>query len=240
MTNSDQKPESSDNDQVSKKSIGDHVHATVRGSLGAIPFAGAAAAELFDAVVMPPLEVRRNMWRELVGQRLRDLEEKHRVNAESLRDDEAFITVVMQASQAAMRNHANEKLEALRNAIVNTALKQETDEAMQQMFINYVDTFTVWHIRLLKLFQDPAGWFQATGKHAPPFVITGSVAQMIQAAYPEIGNRRDLLETIVNDLNTKGLGGPGGALYTIMSGRGPYEKRTTDLGDQFLSFISER
>ena len=75
-------------------------------------------------------------------------------------------------------------------------------------------------------------------KPAPKFAIAGSVAQMIEAAYPEIAARRDLLETIVNDLNAKGLGGPGGALYTVMSGSGPYEKRTTDLGDQFLGFIS--
>lgn len=41
-----------------------------------------------------------------------------------------------------------------------------------------------------------------------------------------------------NDLHTKGSFS-GGNLHTIMSADGAFQKRTTDLGDEFLQYITE-
>ena len=77
----------------------------------------------------------------------------------------------MQASQAAIRNHQSEKREALRNAVLNAALPNAPEESIQQLFINQVDTFTVWHIRLLDLFKEPPAWFEETGKIVSTSII---------------------------------------------------------------------
>jgi hypothetical protein len=54
---------------VPKKSAMDVVHAVAKVGLSAIPQYGGVAAELFGAVLPPPLEKRRQDWYESVGQR---------------------------------------------------------------------------------------------------------------------------------------------------------------------------
>ena len=78
-----------------KETLGDHAHSLVRAGLGAIPFAGSAAVELFNKVVMPPLERRRDRWREMVGEGLQKLETAGAIDPEELEQDDAFITVIM-------------------------------------------------------------------------------------------------------------------------------------------------
>lgn len=221
-----------------KATASDHTHALVRSGLGAIPFAGAGAVELFNKLVTPPLEHRRDRWRESVGERLQSLEEAAVVDIEALQQNEAFVTVVMQASQAALRSHEDEKLEALRNAVLNAALSHPLDESLHQMFVKLVDEFTVWHLRLLQLFQDPAAWFRSNDKQPPTFAISSSLGRVIKAAYPDVGDREDLWELIANELHARGLFS-GGGLHTMMTPEGAFQKRTTALGDQFLRFVTE-
>ena len=226
------------NDDPPKASKGDHAHALVRSGLGAIPFGGTAAVELFNKVVTPPLERRRDEWRESVGERLNSLESARVVDLDELQENDGFVTVVMHASQAALRNHEEEKLDALRNAVLNAALPEPIDHSIQQMFVRYVDELTVWHIRLLRLFQDPAAWFQSNDVTPPTFALSSSLDRLIAAAYPDLGRRGDLWELIASELHTKGLFS-GGNLRTMMSADGAFQKRTTDLGDELLRYITE-
>ena len=54
---------------------GDHAHAVTRAGLSSIPLVGGAAAELFSALVTPPLEARLEGWRETVGEALQTIDE---------------------------------------------------------------------------------------------------------------------------------------------------------------------
>lgn len=145
---------------------------------------------------------------------------------------------MMQASQAAIRNHSEEKLQALRNAVLNTAMPNSPDESMQQMFVQLVDTFTEWHIRILKLFQDPRGWFETNNREPPDFAITSSIGQLLTSAYPELKDRRELYDLIFGELESKGLYSGGGP-HAMMSASGAFAKRTSELGDRFIQFITE-
>lgn len=215
---------------------GDRLHAIARAGLGAIPVLGSAATELFTAIIAPPLETRRVEWMSDVADHLKQLEDRGHLKLEELQQNESFITTVMQASQAAIRNHQSEKRDALRNAVLNSALPHPPDDSLQQVFINQIETFTVWHLRLLALFRDPRAWFHDNGVTAPTFTISSSLEKLITSAWPELRNRFEFLEVIVDELNTKGLFS-GGGLRTMMSAGGAYEKRTTEIGDQFLAFI---
>jgi hypothetical protein len=123
-----------------------------------IPFVGSPALEFFNALFGPPIEKRREEWAERVADGLRQLEAQGQVKWEELQTNEPFLTVVMQASQAAQRNHQKEKLDALRNAVLNSALPSSPDDSIQQMFVHLVDRFTEWHIRVLRFYADPPGW----------------------------------------------------------------------------------
>ncbi|QDV56248.1 hypothetical protein [Rosistilla oblonga] len=229
-----------DDDKYSppEASLGDHAHTLARAGVGSIPLAGAAATELFQKLIAPPLEKRRQEWMESVAEGLRQLEEQQRLSLDDLSENDTFIDAVMSASQAAIRTSQAEKREALKNAVLNSSLPDPPDESRQQIFIGLVDSLTVWHLRILRFFCDPARVFHEQGKTAPQYHLAGSLSQLLKTAYPELGNERELYDQIGKDLYGRGLLGTEG-FHTMMSGNGVYEKRTTTMGDQFLRFISE-
>jgi hypothetical protein len=166
---------------VPKKSAGDLVHAVTKAGLSAIPVVGGPAVELFQLVLQPPLEKRREAWMARVGDAIAKLEADG-LQLESLRENEEFVSVVMQASQIAIRTHQEEKLEMLRNAVVNVATGQTTDEALHTMFLNFVDAFTGWHVSILRLFQSP---------RAPPGIMTGGLSHVLENSFPELRGQRE-------------------------------------------------
>ena len=214
----------------------DRLYALVKAGIGSIPGVGAAATEIFTGVIAPPLEKRRVEWMNDVAEHLKELEERGKLKFEDLQDNESFITTVMHASQAAIRDHQSEKREALRNAVLNAALPNAPEESLQQHFINQIDTFTVWHIRLLDLFKDPSAWFEKNGVTPPNFPLSSSLEQLITSAWPELKNQYEFLNVIVEELEAKGLY-VGGSLRTMMSSQGAFDKKTTEMGDSFLEFI---
>lgn len=228
----------SQSEQPPKKSLGDHGHTAVRAILSAVPYAGSTASEIFNAIITPPLEKRRDAWRESIGQRLRQLEEANLLSIEGLQSNEIFITTLMQASQAAIRNHQAEKMKSLRNAVLNAALPDPPEESLQQIFIQMVDDLTVWHLRILRLFQNPRRWFAENEKQPPQFAITSSLSDVLTAAYPELSKKRKFYDLIGSELHARGLIFSNG-FHTMMSTDGAYNKQTTDFGDSFLSFITE-
>ena len=221
-----------------KETAGDKIHALTKGGIGAVPVVGSVGAELFNMVVTPPLSKRLEAWRENVGQRILRLEEAGFVTVEGLQDDDEFISAVSKASIYVASTNDAAKREALLNAVTNTALRIEPDAALQQMFLRFIDEFTGWHIRVLRLFQNAYGWFAENNKNPPQYVIAGSIPQMICAAYPDLLEERELLDLIHRDLTATGLIS-NFTFRTNMSGQGVYEKRTTAFGDRFLRLISE-
>lgn len=199
---------------------------------------GGILTELCGLFMRTPYERRMDEWRQEVGAALYRLETEHEVDVEALQNDDAFIDTVMQASHIAMRNSQAEKREALRNAILNSALPHAPDESRRQMFLHLIDTFTVWHLRLLHLFDDPPAWFRRRDGRTPDYGMTASISTALVDAYPELRDRQDFYEQVWRELHGAGLVNTN-ALQTTMSGNGALAKRTTDAGHRFLAFISE-
>lgn len=219
-----------DHPELPKRTLGDAAHAIAKAGLAAIPGVGGPAVELFQYVVQPPLEKRREQWMAQIAERLKELE-ANGLKLEDLRDNEQFISAVMLATQAALRTHQVEKLAALRNAVTNIAKGQAPDEALQHLFLSLIDSFTPLHLRILKTFQAPA----------PPLGMgmgMGGLGNVLEHNLPELRGHRDLYTQIWRDLFTRGLVNTEG-LNVTMSGVGLAEKRTTGLGDALLRFISE-
>ncbi|MFZ2448787.1 MAG: hypothetical protein WAW37_20685 [Syntrophobacteraceae bacterium] len=143
-----------------KSSVGDKAHAITKAGLSTIPIIGGPAAELFAMVIMPPLQKRQVEWMESVAEGLRRLETEKGINLEELQHNDTFIDIVMQASSAALRSSQKEKKEALRNAVLNSALGISVDESLQHLFLNLIDSFNQFHLLILKFFQSPTKWAQ--------------------------------------------------------------------------------
>ena len=81
--------------------------------------------------------------------------EKHLTGfIKSLPQNEKFISAYTTGLFIAARNHQKEKLEALRNAVLNTALPSDIEEDLQLSFINYIDRLTPSHIVALQGYLD--------------------------------------------------------------------------------------
>jgi hypothetical protein len=220
-----------------KKSAGDTAHVIVKAALSAVPVAGGPLAELFAYLIDEPVKKRRDDWIEEIASRLEDLRARlgdHFV--EQLKDNVSFTTVLLNASQIAVRNHQREKIEALANAVLNTALGMTPDETERAIMLDLVDRLTPTHVALIGLFQDPRR-NRAVAERMRSNVLGGGLTQVIVTAYPELRGRNELVNLIWRDLESAHLIGQGGAINTMMTGSGMLEKRTTAFGDRFLAFI---
>jgi hypothetical protein len=215
---------------------GETVQAIVRAGMSIVP-AGGAVAELIDLVIKPALDRRREDWFNGLAADVQRLKERPKApTIEELSKNDSFVTVMLNASAAAMRTHQQEKLEALRAAVINTALGMAPDEHEQLMFIGFVVDLTALHLRVLSYGHDPAGWFERN--HIPkPDIYAGPRSAVLEAALPELRGRADVYGQVVNDLVLRGLIG-GVSISGVGSQQALYDKLTSPLGDRFLAFIT--
>jgi hypothetical protein len=211
---------------VPKKTAGDVAHAAVKAVLAAVPVVGGSGVELFQFVIQAPLEKRRVEWMERIGQGLARLEAKG-IDIAGLCESEEFVSAVMYGSQIALRTHQEKKLEALRNAILNVAACSAPEEALQLMFLNFVDEFTEWHLKILKLFQAPPPM---------PNVPMGALSHVLETAFPELSGQREFYDSVWRELYLRSLVGAE-TLHAMASGSGLAQKQTTPIGDKLLAFI---
>lgn len=222
---------------INKTSTGDIVYAAVKAGLGSIPILGSAATELFGLVVTPPLDKRRQEWMNEVAEKLKVLEEDNKIDFGSLAKNDQFLDTIIQATSFAIKTSEQEKITALKNAVINTALNESPDKTKSQIFLNLVDTFTVWHIKVLDFFDNPKLWFAKAGQ-APPNLMVGSMFSVLKTAFPSLSGQDELVDVIWNDLHDAGFHQSSG-LRTTMTGDGTLAERTSQLGKEFIHFISE-
>lgn len=213
----------------------DIAHAVVKGALGAIPYAGGLASEFFALLIKPPVTKRLETWIESLSQELSRLSEKvEEFQVESLSDDEMFVTAVMHATQSAVRTHQQEKLDALRNAVMNVALHTSPDEDLQLMFLGLIDKFTPWHLRVLIHFhENPPSWMHGSD----PVYLARAFPELLEQVEEELSGRVEFFQQIVHDLERSGLIDTQSPPRAT-SGHGRPVGKSTGLGEEFLQFIT--
>lgn len=223
-------------DKTNKTTVGDIAHSLAKGGLGTIPVIGSLATEIFGLIVTPPLERRRAEWMNELAEKLKELEENRTIDFQQLQNNEQFIDVVLQATTLALKTSEREKIKAFQNAILNTASGESPEKTISQIFLNQLDSFTTWHIKILKFIDSPRLWFQNANK-TPPNYMSGSISSVIKEAFPDLKNQEELLDLIWNDLHTAGFHRTTG-IKTMMTGDGLLSERTTAFGKQFIEFIT--
>ena len=211
----------------------DKVHTAVKAVMALIPSIGGTAAELFSMVIAPPLEKRRNQWLDDIAERLKSLEEVvDGFRVEDLSQNETFITTMMHATQAAIRNHQQEKLEALRNAVLNAAMPKDTEDDRRLMFLNFIDELTPWHLRLLHFFDDPETWGSQHNINYPNW-NSGGPDTILEFTFEELRGQGDFYDQLVRDLHYRGLMSID-SLHTIMTVQGMFTSRTTEMAKKLF------
>ena len=220
------------------KSKGDVAREVGRAIVSLVPAAGGPLQVAFENLFASPLEKRKQAWLEQLADVLTEVQARvGDLTPEKLASNEAFVTVAMQASQVAIRNHQQAKLDALRNAVLNAALPNPPQEDEQLIFLRLIDQLTPWHLRVLALLDNPQVWMQRNQVQNPNWSM-GGVSTVLEHCLPDLRGQRDIYEQIVRDLQADGLMGQGQFLNLTMTGGGIMESRTTARGKRFIAFIS--
>lgn len=213
---------------------GDYAIAGIRAALGTIPIVGSAATELFGLVVTPPLERRRTEWMQDISRRLADLEARG-VDVRSLSENPAFIDITISATRSALLTSKKEKLDFLKNAVVNCAAGFQLEEVEQQLFFAALDRYSVLHVELIALFDNPQEWFRQIGQPLPQYG-SGSISHILEQGIPFFRGRRELYTALWRQLVADGFM-VDFDLFVGMTGRSLMDRRTTELGEKFAAFV---
>lgn len=219
------------------KKAGDIARDVARAIVSLMP-GGGAIQVLLESVFSSPVEKRKEEWmRDLADAITRVQQIIGDLTPEKLAENEAFITVALQASQIAIRNHQKSKLEALRNAVINSALPSSLDEDEQMAFVYLVDRFTPSHLRLLELLNHPGKWISKNNLQAPNGPMS-SVWSVIAHYMPEFIVREDTVDLLISDLQAGGVIQRRLSVRAEIEGSGTLDPRTTSYGERFMRFIT--
>jgi hypothetical protein len=223
-------------------SRGDYLHTSIKAVASMVPCLGGPVAEFFSLVISAPLEKRRDEWLIRIYNGLKNLESiVDGFKIEKLRDNEQFISTLLYATTIAMRTHREEKLEALKNTVLNSTLSQSIDDNIHLIFLNLIDRFTPLHLMMLDFFKDPRKFGENRGIRYTNWNI-GGISSIIDEAFPELKGKDKFYEQIVMDLSTCGLiqhiENPNKFLNTTMTSPGMFGSRITEMGKNFLNYVS--
>lgn len=154
--------------------------------LSAIPAVGSLAVTFYENYIKEPSSQRLHDFLEELVEYLLSLQQK--IEAVSF-DNPTFQTTFKKAIRIAECEHQQEKLEALRNAVLNSAIPNSLKDDIQAIFLKWIDEFTVSHIRLLRMLH----------------YIDNYNEEKIVADLPELDENRSFYNQILKQLNDKEL-----------------------------------
>lgn len=222
-------------DKFPEKSISDNSYAIAKGIISAIPVAGGSLSVLFESIFTTPLDKRKKEWFQSLADAIEELTNKvDEITPESLSENEIFISVSMQATQIALRNHQQEKLVALKNAVKNSASSISIDENQILMFTRIIDDMTPLHLKILEFLNNPNKIEQELQDKKPKNVKTyySENITIWKEYYPELNSSKELISQVCKELYAKGF------LFKEIQLLGT-GKVTSSFGEEFLTFISK-
>ncbi len=218
----------------SKSTAREVTEAAIVGGVGAVPVAGSPLAAAFALALGWSYNRRMTAWLEDLAEAVDELQQQGTATLEDLVDDDVFLDAVALATRAAQATHQQEKLEALRNAVLHSVGPDAPDVDEQARFFRYVADFTPSHLRLLLFLDDPGTFYDAAGVARPDVYMGGRSYLLDQLA--EFSAGRDWYDMLHSDLTASGL--TNGTLHAVQTGASLWQSATSALGKRFLAFVS--
>ena len=154
--------------------------------VSSVPAIGSLVVPFVENYIVPPATQRLHIF---LGSLVRELEQiKSKIESVNF-ETPVFQTTFMQACQIAARTHKEQKLEALRNAVLNSSIPSSLEDDVFAMFLNWIDGFTALHISTLK-------HLHYLDSYAP---------EQLQKEFPMLEKNRFIYNKVLKDLADEGL-----------------------------------
>ena len=200
-----------------------------------IPVVGSAATQaILKRAIRLPLEQRRTNWFNGLGEGLRELQDRlDGFDPDALGENDEFVSTVFEVTHMAMKTHREEKLTALRNVVLNTAVGLSIEDATRGTFMTLLERFSVLHIRVLQILDDALS--------SPEIEAIGGGHAMMplwDALHLGLGSLADAatINVVVEDIISTRLVRPMG--NAAITPDPMTAKCLTPLGDGFVRFIA--
>lgn len=168
---------------------------------------------------------------------LNQLDRSQRNRVEELRGNEAFQSLLLQSYLTVVQTHQEEKLEAVRNVLLNSAAGTNLAFDIQSMFLNMLHQYTPTHLKLLSIMDNPRKYFEDLGIDVATITQTekfGRTHLMIVALLPDYGEEGDIYLKMCSDLHASELI-PRNQID--MERFEALEGQLTNLGKRFMRFV---
>lgn len=154
--------------------------------VSSVPAIGSLVVNFFDSYIVPPATQRTYKFLETLVRQLEEVKSKiESVDFES----PVFLTTFLHAYQIAARTHQEQKLEALRNAVLNSSIPSSLEDDVLAMFLNWIDGFTELHISTLK-------HLHYLDRYAP---------EELHTYFPALEQNKAVYNQVLKDLADRGL-----------------------------------
>jgi hypothetical protein len=204
---------------------------------GSVPMVGAAFAVALVTALNWKLNQKRDDWLEGLAEAVEKLGERvDGFDIDTLVANPLFIDATVSAVRTVEHTHQEGKLEALRNAVLNSALPDAPDADMQSILLGLVDRLTPSHLRFLTMWNDPRAWFESHQLTPPQAGMAGSRTQTVDAGLPEMRGRQDFYRQIAFELESAGL--MTASVFGMVSPTALMDRLTSELGTRLVKFIS--
>ncbi|APA65085.1 hypothetical protein [Maribacter sp. 1_2014MBL_MicDiv] len=209
----------------------------LKAGIASIPILGGAASEILPLLLKSPIEKRKEFWMKEVGEKLKILEKSNTISLTELSKNDIFIDTIIRISTEALKTSEQEKLIYFKNALINTAILENLDISEVNIFTRFITEFTIWHIQILNLFDNPTNWFSRNEVNFPKF-SSAPLSKVLVIAFSELKDRNEFYNLIWSDLYRSMLINTA-ELNVGITSNGLKSSRTTAFGKKFLSFIQQ-
>jgi hypothetical protein len=197
-------------------------------ALSVIPVGGTLISCVWDAVKGNAAQKRLDDWKEKVEERLSKVE----LSIDEIGSNEIFTSTIMRATDIAIKTMEETKREYLANAVLNSVYL-EIEESIVMMYLDMIDRYTEWHLKILCYFRNPKAY---PGVDESQYYM-GSPLHPMYSVFPELEKNSALVNRIIKDLYNDGVLNTEN-MNCSMTASGMVASRTTDLGNNFIKFIT--
>lgn len=211
-----------------KELLGESAEIIAKTLISAIPLGGTLITCIWDSIKANAANRRMEDWKKQIEEKICELD----CTIEDIGNNDLFASAMMKATDIALKTAEDEKRKYLASAVKNSATAS-IDESVMMIYLDLLDKYTLWHIRILHLFRNPRDFEQV---HVEG-IMMGSASIVVEQVYPDIAKEKELLDKIVKDLQNDGMMAEGSYMHAGMTSNGVAASRTTELGNKFLKFI---
>lgn len=111
------------------------------------------ALTFFSNILNPTIRGRSAMYLESLHNEILELQKsRDEFYPKNLQNNQFFATAVLKTTEIALKTHQIEKMELLKNSVINSVLMNSLEDDLQQVFINSLETITPTHVIALQDF----------------------------------------------------------------------------------------